>query len=101
MRNQNGFTLIELMIVIAILAIIAAVAIPYFSDSGDVNMGTQGGTVAVTTLVCKDSVGNETVREPAIPGQRWYFEGGNYVTTDANGNPRTVAVAGQNCTIET
>lgn len=46
-RNQKGFTIIELVVVIVILGILAAVAFPKFQDiSGDAQQAVVNGTGA-------------------------------------------------------
>lgn len=46
-RNQAGFTLLELIMVIVILGILAAVALPRFFDlSSDANTASLAGTIA-------------------------------------------------------
>ena len=46
-KKQKGFTIIELIVVIVILGILAAVAFPKFQDlSGDAQMAVVNGTAA-------------------------------------------------------
>ena len=45
-QNQKGFTLIELMIVVAIIGILAAVALPAYQDYTIRTRVTEGLTIA-------------------------------------------------------
>lgn len=55
--NQKGFTVIELLIVAAILGIIAAVAAPMFMDKGTNNYGATSTGVVVQEQRASDPTG--------------------------------------------
>ena len=64
MKNQKGFTLIELMIVVAIIGILAAVAIPAYQDYLKRSKITE---VAATAGACKTSFSEFVASKNLLP----------------------------------
>ena len=64
MKKQHGFTLIELMIVVAIVAILAAIALPAYQDY---MRRSKVSEVAATAGACKTSVAEYQAAKNKLP----------------------------------
>ena len=85
--KQKGFTLIELMIVVAIIGILAAVAIPAYSDYMTKSKVGEASVLASGIKTCADTFYQEESRMP-VSGAGGEFEkvcdpktSGKYTTT--------------------
>ena len=90
-KNEKGFTLIELIIVIVILGIIAGVAVPKFiglSDSARVSSarGVGGAISGTIQSAHADYLLNTTVYTPASILTSTSFSGGVSVAVNAAGD---------------
>ena len=68
MKNQQGFTLIELMIVIAILAILMAIAIPAYQDYAVRAKVSEGINLAAASKLAVAETFSSRGRVPASNG---------------------------------
>ncbi|PZS68733.1 pilin [Stenotrophomonas maltophilia] len=92
MKNQKGFTLIELMIVVAIIAILAAIALPAYQDYT---------SKSKVTAALADLAAHKTQFEMEVSGGRTptLATAGFQADNTGNCSKITIADTGMTCTV--
>jgi MSHA pilin protein MshA len=81
MKRQQGFTIIELIVVIVVLGILAATAIPRFA-----NIGTEARIASMQGVAGSMNSAKEVIRA------KWYAQGSTSLTTVTTVDGTSVAV---------